>query len=108
VLLAVYAVFTMACVATCTASVRQALDNAELSEPMLTASSLVAVAATVMLAAVATCAAVCVSWVLTIGGVSRREELAAVGLVLFLVLATAAATVSSWRGLIAARTVTSP
>jgi hypothetical protein len=102
--LATYALFTTTCVAICTTSIRRALRKAELTASMLTVSSVVAATASVALAAIAACAAICVARVLMIGGVSVRDQMAAVGPVCFLFVAAAAAVTSSLRGLQAIRT----
>jgi hypothetical protein len=102
--LAIYAVFTLACVAVCTTSVRRALRNAQLTPRMLTLSSVFAVGASVALAAISVCALICVARVLMIGGIGVRDEMTAIGPVCFLLLASATAAVSSVRGLQALRT----
>jgi hypothetical protein len=103
-LLAAYALFTVACVTICTASIRRALREAELTPPMLTVSSVVAVPASVALAAITACAVICVTRVLMIGGTGVRDDMTATGLVCFLLLASAAAATSSLRGLRTLRT----
>jgi hypothetical protein len=108
VLLAIYALFTVACVTVCTGSIRRALRKAELTPPTLTVSSVVAVTASVALAAITTCAVICVTRVLMIGGTGVRDQMTAVGAVSFLLLASAAATTSSVRGLRAVRTPPNP
>jgi hypothetical protein len=103
-LLTSYAAFSAACVTVCTTSIRRALRKAELTPPMLTVSSVVAVAASVALAAISACAVICVTRVLMIGGIGVRDELTAIGPVCFLILASTAAAASSARGLRALRT----
>jgi hypothetical protein len=104
--LTVYAAFTVICVGACTISIQRALNHAELPERLLMASSLVGAAAAAALAAVAVCAAVSLSRVLLIGGVSLRDDFTAIGAVGFLVLSSVAAAVSSRRGLITFRSST--
>ena len=103
-LLAIYALFTVACVTVCTTSIRRALKMAELTPPMLTVSSVVAVTASVALTALTACAVICVTRVLMIGGIGVRDEMTAIGPVCFLLLACAAAAASSIRGLRAVTT----
>ena len=103
-LLAIYALFTVACVTVCTTSIRRVLIKAELTPPMLTVSSAVALTASVALAAITACAVICVTRVLMIGGIGVRDEMTAIGPVCFLLLASAAAATSSVRGLRAVRT----
>lgn len=103
-LLAIYALFTVACVTVCTISIRRALRRAELTPPMLTVSSVVALTASVALAAITACAVICTTRVLMIGGIGVRDEMTAIGPVCFLLLASASAATSSVRGLRAART----
>ncbi len=103
-LLAIYALFTVACVTVSTTSVRRALRTAELTPPMLTVSSVVAVTASVALAAITACAVICVTRVLMIGGIGVRDEMTAIGPVCFLLLASTSAATSSVRGLRAVRT----
>ncbi len=103
-LLAIYALFTVACVTVSTTNIRRALRKAELTPPMLTVSSVVAVTATVALAAITACAVICVTRVLMIGGIGVRDEMTAIGPVCFLLLASTAAATSSVRGLRALRT----
>jgi hypothetical protein len=105
-LLAIYALFTVACVTVCTTSSRRALRKAELTLPMLAVSSVAAVIASIALAAITACAVICVARVLMIGGVGVRDEMTAIGPVCFLLLASAAAATSSVRGLRAVRTGT--
>ena len=102
-LLAIYALFTVACVTVCTASIRRALRKAELIPPMLTVSSVVAATASVALAAITVCAVICVTRVLAIGGIGVRDEMTAIGPVCFLLLASTAAATSAFRGLCAVR-----
>jgi hypothetical protein len=102
-LLASYALFTLACVTVCTISIRRALRTAELTPSMLTVSSIVAVTASVALAAITACAVVCVTRVLTVGGIGVRDEVTAIGPVCFLLLASTATATSSARGLRAVR-----
>lgn len=102
--LAVYAAFTVACVSVCSASVRRALRKSQLPQQNLTVSSLVAVNASVALAALAACAAICLTRVLMIGGIDIRDELTALGTVCFLLVGTVIAATSSIRGLRAVRT----
>ena len=102
--LAIYALFTVACVTVCTTSIRRALRKAELTPPLLTVSSVVAVTASVALAAITACAVICVTRVLMIGGIGVRDEMTAIGPVCFLLLASTAAATSSVRGLRAVRT----
>lgn len=103
-LLAIYALFTAACVTVSTTSIRRALRTAQLTPPMLTVSSVVAVTASVALAAITACAVICVTRVLMIGGIGVRDEMTAIGPVCFLLLASTAAATSSVRGLRAVRT----
>ena len=103
-LLALYALLTTACVIVCTTSIRRALRKAELTLPMLTVSSVVAGTASLALAAITACAVICVTRVLMIGGIGIRDEMTAIAPVCFLLLATAAATTSSVRGMRAVRT----
>ena len=103
-LLAIYALFTVACVTVSTTSIRRALRKAELTSPMLTVSLVVAVAASGTLAAITACAAICVSRVLMIGGIGAGDAMAAIGPVCFLLLASTAAATSSVRGLRVVRT----
>jgi hypothetical protein len=103
-LLAIYALFTLACVTVCTTSSRRALRQAELTPPMLTVSSVVALTASVALAAITACAVICVTRVLMVGGIVVRDEMTALGPVCFLLVASAAAATSSVRGLRAVRT----
>jgi hypothetical protein len=98
-LLAVYGVFTAACVTACTISIRRALRGAELPRQLLTISSLFATTASVALTALAACALICITRVLLVGGVGLRDELTAIGTVSFLILASGAAATSSVRGL---------
>lgn len=98
-LLAIYALFTVACVTVCTTSIRRALRKAELMPPILTVSSVVAVNASVALVAITACAVICVTRVLMIGGIGVRDEITAIGPVCFLFLASTAAVTSSVRGL---------
>lgn len=107
-LLAVYALFTVICVAGCTVGVRRALASAALPARALAASWLVAVATTLSITAVTTCAVVCLAKVLITGGISGRDELTAIGPVCFLLLAAMSASVSSIRGLAAFRAPTAP
>ncbi len=102
-LLAIYALFTVACVTVWTTSVRRALRMAELTLPMLTVSSVVAVTVSVALAVITACAVICVTRVLMIGGIGVRDEMTAIGPVCFLLLASIAAATSSVRGLRAVR-----
>ena len=106
-LLAIYALFTVGCVTVCTINARRALRKAELTKPMLTVSSVVAITASVALAAVTACAVICVTRVLMIGGFGVRDEMTAIGPVCFLVLASTAAATSSVRGFRAIRTKSS-
>lgn len=103
-LLAIYALFTAACVTVCTTSIRWALKKAELTPPMLSVSSVVAAGASVALAAITACALICVTRVLMIGGIGVRDEITAIGPVCFLLLTSTAALTSSLRGLRAIRT----
>jgi hypothetical protein len=107
-LLTLYAVFTVGCVAVCTICVRRALKKADLPPQLLCVSSLVAVGASVALAALTSCAVICVIRVLLIGGIGVRDELTAIGPVCFLLLASSAAAFSSVRGLRAIRTASTP
>ncbi|MDA8047852.1 MAG: hypothetical protein M0Z30_21910 [Actinomycetota bacterium] len=102
-LLAIYALFTTACVIVCTTSIRRALRRAELTQPMLTVSSVVAVTASLALTAITACAVVCVTRVLMIGGIGSRDEITSIAAVCFLLLATTAAATSSVRGMRAVR-----
>jgi hypothetical protein len=102
-LLAIYALFTLACVTVCTTSVRRALRKAALTPPVLAVSSVVAAAASSALAAITACAVICVARVLMIGGIGLRDEISAIGPAGFLLLATTAAITSSVRGLRAVR-----
>jgi hypothetical protein len=103
-LLAIYALFTVACVTVCTTSVRRALREAQLTPPALTVSSVVAVTASVALAAITVCAVICVTRVVMIGGIGIRDVTIAIGSVCFLLLASTAAVTSSVRVLRAVRT----
>jgi hypothetical protein len=103
-LLAIYALFTVACVTVGTTSIRRALRKAELSPPMLIVSLLVAVAATGALAAITACAAICISRILMIGDIGAVDAMAAIGPVCFLLVTSTAAATSSVRGLRAIRT----
>jgi hypothetical protein len=103
-LLAIYALFTVACVTVCTSSIRRALKMAELTPPILTLSSIVAVSASVALAAITACAVICVTRILMIGGIGVRDEITAIGPVCFLFLASTGALTSSIRGLRAVST----
>ena len=103
-LLAIYALFTVACVTVCTTSIRRALKMAEFTPPTLTMSSVVAATASVALAALTACAVICVTRVLMIGDIGVRDEVTAIGPVCFLLLASAASATSSVRGLRAIRT----
>jgi hypothetical protein len=103
-LLAIYALFTLACVSVCTTGIRRALRKAELTPPMLTVSSVVAVTASLALSAITACAVICVTRVLMIGGIGVRDQMTAIGPVCFLLLASTAAATSSVRGLRAVRT----
>jgi hypothetical protein len=102
-LLAIYALFSVACVTVCTMSTRRALESADLAPPLLTVSSIVAITASVALAAISACAVICVIRVLMIGDIGVRDEMTAVGPACFLVLASSAAAASSVRGLRAVR-----
>ncbi len=103
-LLAIYALFTVACVTVATTSIRRALRMAELTPPLLAVSSVVAGTASVALAAITACTLICVTRVLMIGGIGVRDGMTAIGPVCFLLLASTAATTSSIRGLRALRT----
>lgn len=103
-LLAIYGLFTVACVTIGTTSIRRALAKAELTPQMLTVSSVVAVTATVALTAITACAVICVTRVLMVGNIGVRDQITAIGPVCFLLLASTAAATSSVRGLRAVRT----
>ena len=98
-LLAGYALFSVACVTVCTASIRRALKLAELTRTALTVSTIAAAMASGCLAAITACAMICLTRVLMIGGIGVRDEITAVGPVCFLLLTSAAAATSSIRGL---------
>lgn len=103
-LLTLYAVFTVACVAVCTTGVRRALKRAQLPPRLLSLSSLVAMGASMALAALTTCAAISLTRVLLVGGIGVRDELTAIVPVCLLLVASSAAVTSSVRALHAIRT----
>lgn len=108
ILLIAYGLFTLLCVAVCVASTRRALKAAELPERILRTSSSIAGASTIALAAITTCAAVCLTRVVMIGGLSLRDQLTSVAPVCFLMLATGCAAVSSVRGFAVLRAASGP
>lgn len=97
--LAVYALFTLACVVICAACVIRALERARLSDRLLAGSTWVAAAVTLALAATAVAASVCLTRVLMVGGTGARDTAVAVGAALVLAVACAGALTSTVRGM---------
>jgi hypothetical protein len=96
--LAIYAVFTVACVAAGTASVVQALSRARLSDRLLAGSTVAGTMAASALVAITVAACVCLSKVVLVGHISGRTAATAVVPATMLVLLSASAVLSSWRG----------
>jgi hypothetical protein len=102
--LAVYALFTLACVVMCASSVVRALTRAALPTPLLRGSMAVAAAVAAALGCVASAASVCLARVLIVGHIDPRTMAMAVGAVAALWLVWVGAATSAMRGVRALRT----